>query len=55
MAEGARVIVQLATLPADGPAGGFFNDQGPVPWQPPLPCPARETLSGLGGIEPGRC
>ena len=30
--EGARIIVELATLPADGPTGGFFNDQGPVPW-----------------------
>jgi NAD(P)-dependent dehydrogenase (short-subunit alcohol dehydrogenase family) len=30
--EGARVIVQLATIAADGPTGGFFNDQGPVPW-----------------------
>ncbi|MBO0802763.1 MAG: SDR family oxidoreductase [Nocardiopsaceae bacterium] len=30
--EGARIIVQLATLPADGPTGGFFNDQGTVPW-----------------------
>lgn len=32
VAEGARVIVRLATLPADGPSGGFFNDDGPVPW-----------------------
>jgi len=30
--DGARVIVQLATLPADGSTGGFFNDQGPVSW-----------------------
>jgi NAD(P)-dependent dehydrogenase (short-subunit alcohol dehydrogenase family) len=30
--EGARVIIRLATLPADGPAGGFFNDRGAVPW-----------------------
>ena len=30
--EGARVIVQLATLPADGPTGGFFTDEGPLPW-----------------------
>ncbi|GAA4521266.1 SDR family NAD(P)-dependent oxidoreductase [Actinoallomurus oryzae] len=29
--EGARIIVELATL-ADGPTGGFFNDQGHVPW-----------------------
>jgi NAD(P)-dependent dehydrogenase (short-subunit alcohol dehydrogenase family) len=30
--QGAQVIVRLATLPDDGPTGGFFNDQGPVPW-----------------------
>jgi NAD(P)-dependent dehydrogenase (short-subunit alcohol dehydrogenase family) len=30
--EGARVIVALAALADDGPTGGFFNDQGPVPW-----------------------
>ncbi|TDB81533.1 SDR family oxidoreductase [Micromonospora fluostatini] len=30
--DGARIIVDLATLPADGPTGGFFDDQGPVPW-----------------------
>ncbi|WP_312871573.1 SDR family NAD(P)-dependent oxidoreductase [Amycolatopsis acididurans] len=32
VAEGARVIVALATLPDDGPTGGFFNDDGTVPW-----------------------
>jgi NAD(P)-dependent dehydrogenase (short-subunit alcohol dehydrogenase family) len=30
--QGAEVIVRLATLPDDGPTGGFFNDAGPVPW-----------------------
>lgn len=30
--EAARIIVRLATLPDDGPSGGFFDDQGPVPW-----------------------
>jgi NAD(P)-dependent dehydrogenase (short-subunit alcohol dehydrogenase family) len=30
--EGAQVALQLATLPDDGPTGGFFNDSGPVPW-----------------------
>ncbi|HEX6469484.1 MAG TPA: SDR family oxidoreductase [Streptosporangiaceae bacterium] len=30
--EGARVIVDLATLPDDGPTGGCFADDGPVPW-----------------------
>jgi NAD(P)-dependent dehydrogenase (short-subunit alcohol dehydrogenase family) len=31
-AEGAAIAVRLATLDADGPTGGFFNDDGPVPW-----------------------
>jgi NAD(P)-dependent dehydrogenase (short-subunit alcohol dehydrogenase family) len=31
-AQGAVVMVRLATLPADGPTGGFFEDLGPVPW-----------------------
>jgi NAD(P)-dependent dehydrogenase (short-subunit alcohol dehydrogenase family) len=31
-ADGARIIVRLATLPDDGPTGGYFNDAGPVPW-----------------------
>ncbi|WP_411129233.1 SDR family oxidoreductase [Streptomyces sp. x-19] len=31
-AEGARVVVDLATLPPDGPSGGFFNEVGPLPW-----------------------
>lgn len=30
--DGARAIVELATLPADGPTGGFFDDEGRVPW-----------------------
>jgi hypothetical protein len=24
--------VHLATLPADGPTGGFFNEDGALPW-----------------------
>ncbi|MFC5665971.1 SDR family NAD(P)-dependent oxidoreductase [Kitasatospora misakiensis] len=31
-AEGARVIAQLATLGDDGPSGGFFELDGPLPW-----------------------
>lgn len=31
-AEGADTPVWLATLPADGPSGGFFNSRQPVPW-----------------------
>ena len=30
--EGARIIVDLALLPADGPSGGFFADSSLVPW-----------------------
>lgn len=30
--QGARVVIELATLPDDGPSGGFFNDDGAVPW-----------------------
>ena len=30
--EGARAIVAMATVGPDGPTGGFFDDQGPVPW-----------------------
>lgn len=32
VAEGARIVVELATLPPDGPTGGFFNDAGLVAW-----------------------
>jgi NAD(P)-dependent dehydrogenase (short-subunit alcohol dehydrogenase family) len=31
-ASGAHVIVELATLPDDGPTGGFFEEAGVVPW-----------------------
>lgn len=30
--EGADGIVWLATLPDDGPSGGFFRDRKPIPW-----------------------
>lgn len=30
--EGAAIAIKLATLPDDGPSGGFFEDAGPVPW-----------------------
>ena len=30
--QGAREPVRLATLPADGPTGKFFDEDGPVPW-----------------------
>ncbi len=30
--EGARGIVWAATLPPDGPTGGFYRDGEPVPW-----------------------
>jgi NAD(P)-dependent dehydrogenase (short-subunit alcohol dehydrogenase family) len=31
-AQGAAVVVRLATLGADGPTGGFFSEDGPIPW-----------------------
>lgn len=30
--QGASGIVWLATLPPDGPQGGFFRDRRPIPW-----------------------
>ncbi|HVY31388.1 MAG TPA: SDR family NAD(P)-dependent oxidoreductase [Polyangiaceae bacterium] len=30
--QGARGIVWAATLPANGPSGGFFRDSKPIPW-----------------------
>jgi NAD(P)-dependent dehydrogenase (short-subunit alcohol dehydrogenase family) len=30
--EGAATPVWLATLPDDGPTGGFFRDHQPIPW-----------------------
>ena len=32
VAEGASIIVDLATLGEDGATGGFFSDEGIVPW-----------------------
>ncbi len=32
VAEGATGIVWAATLPDDGPTGGFFRDRRPIPW-----------------------
>ncbi|MGH6780875.1 MAG: SDR family NAD(P)-dependent oxidoreductase [Sphingomonadaceae bacterium] len=31
-AEGAEIIVRLATLDEDGPTGGFFDKDGPIAW-----------------------
>ncbi|MFF3571450.1 SDR family oxidoreductase [Nocardia jiangxiensis] len=30
--QGAAIAIHLATLPDDGPTGGFFDDAGTVPW-----------------------
>jgi NAD(P)-dependent dehydrogenase (short-subunit alcohol dehydrogenase family) len=30
--QGADTIVWLASLPDDGPTGGFFHDREPIPW-----------------------
>jgi NAD(P)-dependent dehydrogenase (short-subunit alcohol dehydrogenase family) len=32
VAQGADTAVWLATLPADGPTGGFFYERKPIPW-----------------------
>ncbi|WP_285779111.1 SDR family oxidoreductase [Microtetraspora sp. NBRC 13810] len=32
VAEGVEAIIRLATLDDDGPTGGFFDRNGPVPW-----------------------
>jgi len=31
-AEAAEIIVKFATLDDEGPTGGFFNEEGAVPW-----------------------
>ncbi|MDF3834256.1 SDR family oxidoreductase [Cupriavidus basilensis] len=30
--QGIDTVVWLATLPEDGPSGGFFRDRQPIPW-----------------------
>jgi NAD(P)-dependent dehydrogenase (short-subunit alcohol dehydrogenase family) len=30
--QAAGIVVRLATLGADGPTGGYFDDDGVVPW-----------------------
>ncbi|MEU9455269.1 SDR family oxidoreductase [Streptomyces sp. NPDC048277] len=30
--QGAAIAIRLATLPDDGPTGGFFDEDGEVPW-----------------------
>ena len=30
--EGVATTLWLATLPDDGPSGGFFRDRRPIPW-----------------------
>ena len=30
--QGAAIAVKLSTLPEDGPTGGYFNDDGVIPW-----------------------
>ncbi len=30
--QGAAIALHLATLPDDGPTGGYFNDDGTIPW-----------------------
>ena len=30
--QGAAIAIRLATLPDDGPSGGYFEDAGAIPW-----------------------
>ncbi|MER9135980.1 SDR family oxidoreductase [Mesorhizobium sp. M0830] len=30
--QAAEIVIHLATLAADGPNAGYFNDDGPLPW-----------------------
>ncbi len=30
--QGAAIAIRLATLPDDGPTGGYFEDAGTIPW-----------------------
>jgi NAD(P)-dependent dehydrogenase (short-subunit alcohol dehydrogenase family) len=30
--QGAAIAIRLASLPDDGPTGGFFDEDGVVPW-----------------------
>jgi NAD(P)-dependent dehydrogenase (short-subunit alcohol dehydrogenase family) len=30
--QAAEIVIRLATLDADGPNAGYFNDDGPLPW-----------------------
>jgi NAD(P)-dependent dehydrogenase (short-subunit alcohol dehydrogenase family) len=30
--QGAAIAIRLATLPDDGPTGGYFDDAGAIPW-----------------------
>jgi NAD(P)-dependent dehydrogenase (short-subunit alcohol dehydrogenase family) len=30
--QGARVAIEMATIGADGPSGGYFNEDGLLPW-----------------------
>jgi hypothetical protein len=32
VAEGGKTSAQLATLPTDGPTGGYFHLGEPLPW-----------------------
>jgi hypothetical protein len=30
--QAAEIVIHLATLDADGPNAGYFNDDGQLPW-----------------------
>jgi NAD(P)-dependent dehydrogenase (short-subunit alcohol dehydrogenase family) len=31
-AQGAQAIIEMALVGEDGPSGGYFNEDGPLPW-----------------------
>jgi hypothetical protein len=45
--SGIAIATRLATLPDDGPTGGFFDDAGEVPWR-------RARRRRVSGARPGR-
>ena len=30
--QGARIAIEMAIIPEDGPNGGYFNEEGRIPW-----------------------
>jgi NAD(P)-dependent dehydrogenase (short-subunit alcohol dehydrogenase family) len=41
--EGAEIIVRMAQVGPDGPTGGYFDVNGPLPWLPARMCQRRPS------------